>query len=113
MFGSPRQWKLRSPPPLADDVDKRARSLALNRHLNVVHRTVGGSVRVAAERIVDTVRRQIPSHHGEVDAPAERQRPVDADDLLVVRRIERVMSVKAKTDARVVLPAAAEQETGG
>ena len=55
----------------------------------------------------------VPALDRQVHAADERQGIVDADDLLVVGGIKRVMGVELELKARVVLPVGAEDERPG
>ena len=97
-------------PAAIADLGHRSCRFAVDGHLEVVDRLVDRPVVPHADRVVAGVAFRIPALDGQVHAADEGQRIVDADDLLVVRRIERVMGVELDVQPRMVLPIGAEEE---
>jgi hypothetical protein len=87
----------------------RTRGLAVDRHLQIVHRLVGRAVRVAAQRVVGGMLGRVPALDRQIGAPDEGERVVDRDDLLVVGAADRMLAVEAELDARMLLPIGRQQ----
>ena len=99
--------------PFLHDPAERLGGVSIDNHLEIVHRRIWLAVRIEAAGIVNQVLGRIPALHRQVDAADECELLVDADDLLVVRCIERMERVKLDPYPRVVLPFGAEQQWQG
>ena len=84
---------------VARSLAERGRRLALDDDLHVVHRHVRLATEIAAPRLRGVVGRDVPAAHGQVDAAAVRDVVVDDDELLVMRRADRQVTVEQDLDS--------------
>jgi len=64
---------------------------------------------IDAAGVVGAVLRRVPAACREIEAADERDRVIDHDDLLVMRRTERMAAVEAEVEARMAAPRAREE----
>lgn len=87
----------------AEIADGAAR-LAFEHHLDVMHRIIGFSVRIAPQLVLGRVLRRVPAARRQIDAPGKGDAVVDADELLVMRSAQRPVAREAKFDLRMGRP---------
>ncbi|MEH3147940.1 MAG: hypothetical protein PGN34_21945 [Methylobacterium frigidaeris] len=97
-------------PAGAGKVAQRPGGVAVHRHLQIVDRSVGLAIGIAAQGIVRPVPGGVPALHRQVHPAREGDGVVDADELLVVGGVERVVGVELELDPRMVLPLGAEDQ---
>jgi hypothetical protein len=95
----------RAVPALAHQFAERLRRGAVEHCLHVVHRLVRRRVRIAPEQGVRMMRGRVPARTGQVDAAREREPVVDHDELLMMRRAERVLAIELECHVPVRAPA--------
>ena len=81
------------------ELRKRLRCRSVHHHLQIVDRGIGGAFGRQPQRVVRAVPLRVPPLDREVDAAGKGQAVVDADDLLVMGRIDRVLAIEAQVDA--------------
>jgi hypothetical protein len=97
-------------PALGGDGGDGDGRIAVDHHLDVMDRRIGLAEGINARRLVGRVVDVVPAALGQVHAADERQRAVDADDLLMVGRAQRMVVVELEMDARMVAPFGAERK---
>jgi hypothetical protein len=101
-----RAWLPRAgaDPPLAHELAQRPRGVAVDHRLHIVERAIGHAAGIAATRLVGEMLARIPPALRDIQSADERNGIVDDDDLLVVRRINRVRRVEPEGKAAVRAP---------
>jgi len=92
------------------ELGKGARARSVNHHLQVMDRGIRRAIGRQPQRVVGAMPSRIPSFDGEIDPADERQAVVNANDLLVMGRIDRMLLIEAEVNARVLLPLGASDE---
>ena len=91
-------------PAVAAQLAERARGGAVDDRLHVVIRPIRLAIGVAAHGLAAGVLGRVPAAVREIETADERDRIVDDDDLLMVRRAERMLVVEAEVQAPVRAP---------
>src|SRR5215203_6031615 len=73
-------------------------------------RSIRRAVGLGAGRVVHHVRVPVPTPNRQIDATNKGQAAVDAHDLLVVSRIDRMPGVELQSNAGLILPLGPKEE---
>jgi hypothetical protein len=99
-------------PAIADERGQRGGDWPVGHRLDLVIGTVRCAVRIESMRLVQPVRGRVPPMPRQVDAAGEGEHVVDDDDLLVVRRAERMVIVEPEVHAPGHAPSQAPSREG-
>ena len=99
-------------PAIADERSQRGGDRPVGHRLDLVIGPVRRAVRIESMRLVQPVRGRVPPMPRQVDAAGEGERVVDDDDLLVVRRAERMVIVEPEVHAPGHAPSQAPSREG-